>query len=91
MHVLRLAPAFVLAALVAVFAPASAQQAPRDLYVQAEHADQFDRPSASGKKVNRIYARQAVTVYEVRHGWARVTAPAYTARWVEMRLLGGGV
>lgn len=84
----RLAPAFILAVSVAISAPVAAQQAPRELYVQAEHADELDSPSARGKRMNRIYARQAVTVYEVRDGWARVTAPGYNPRWVEVRLLG---
>jgi hypothetical protein len=77
--------ALVLAALLAHAAPAAAQT---DLFVQSEHADMFSQPSSRGPRVNRVYARQMITAYETRDGWARVTPPGTSPRWMEIRLLG---
>ncbi|MGX9966046.1 hypothetical protein ACVFYP_22160 [Roseomonas sp. F4] len=62
-------------------------QAPRQMYVQTDAAEMMPGPAAT-TRVNRVYRQQAVTVFEVRNGWGRVTEPGYTQRWIEMRLLG---
>lgn len=81
----RLMSAVGLAALLASTVPADAQT---DLFVQSERADMFSEPSSRGPRVNRVYARQRITVYETRNGWARVTPLEASPRWMEMRLLG---
>lgn len=68
--------------------PAIGQSPPVQLWAQAAEVPIMDRPSNSGVRKSRTYRRHAVTVYEVRDGWGRVTLPGHPPMWVEMRLLG---
>lgn len=85
-------PRAILAACFAVLGvvySADVHAQPQNLFVQSEQADEMNLPSSNSQRMNRIYARTHVTVYEIQNGWGRVNpSTAVTPRWVEMRNLG---
>ena len=76
-------PVFIVAAAIISHA-VEAQEA----YVQVEVANVRAGPSTDYSVENRIYVGQKVEIHERQNGWARITAPQYSPRWISESLLG---
>jgi hypothetical protein len=69
-------------------APAFAQTAPVVMYVQAYEAPEYSQPGGLGEKVNTVYRRQWIHVYQVQDGWARISPLGYSPTWIGLEKLG---
>lgn len=77
----------LLAAVIIVGLGVGAANAQTTAYVKSEVANERSGPGTQYPVQNKVYVGQQVTIYERQNGWARVTAPQYTPRWISESLL----